>query len=158
MSGDKKRIEAVGELGANEEDSSSPSPSPSNALTTIISTDLPNPHTNRSPPTRGVINSISVFETAPEKKRKDTPTDLPSSSNPIPNPTIAGIGGDIYVAVALGKEMRLGRWLTVPGRNGAVLFKVGKRGKEREKTGSASGGAAGVPVVDMSMEVTEEEH
>lgn len=84
---------------------------------------------------RGVVNGISVFETGEKSK------------------------GDLYVAVALGKELRLGRWLTVPGKNGAMLFRVGRTGKEvvEEKQFDApSAQSSGLKVLaDMEMDDDE---
>jgi ribosomal RNA-processing protein 9 len=53
-------------------------------------------------PVKGVINGIDVFET--EDRKSDTLT----------------------IAVCTGKEMRLGRWMKGPGKNGGYVIKVRK--------------------------------
>ena len=132
ISSDKKRIEPTGQLGAPQD----PAPAMKSAVVeerteTAISSKMitasPIP-IEANPPARGVVNGISVFE-AGEKR----------------NVMGGGVAGDyLYVAVALGKEMRLGRWLKVPGKNGAVLFKVARKEVEKPKSISLA------PVVDMN--------
>ncbi|KAF8473935.1 WD40-repeat-containing domain protein [Kalaharituber pfeilii] len=136
VSADKKRIEAVGGLGVPEEDEPSYSivaegecegegKEKRKEVDTVgsLPSPAPTPHTNPTTPspdprTRGVINAISVFETSEKRNILEG---------------AAAVAGELCVAVALGKEMRLGRWLTVPGKNGAMLFRV--RGKAGDGMG-----------------------
>ena len=52
---------------------------------------------------RGVVNGIAVFE----RGEKDD--------------------AEIVVCVGTGKELRLGRWLEVDGRNGGYVMEIGKK-------------------------------
>ena len=91
VSTDKRRIEAVGPIGevGNDETQAIGRERAADAL--------------HSPPARGVINDIEVFEQG--KRGRET----------------------LHVIAALGKEHRLGRWKKVKGRNGAVLFEIFKQ-------------------------------
>ena len=115
ISSDKKRVEPVGRLGIPHDPASSMGVAVVEEGTEIAVppktvTALPTP-VEVNPPARGVVNGISVFETG---EKRDVMG--------------GGVAGDyLYVAVALGKEMRLGRWLKVPGKNGAMLFKVPRK-------------------------------
>jgi len=130
ISSDKKRIEPIGRLGIPD----NPAPSMGDAVveegakTAVSSKTAPTP-VKVNPPARGVVNGISVFETGEKRDVRG-----------------GGVAGDhLYVVVALGKEMRLGRWLKVPGKNGAVLFKVPRKEVEKPKRLPLP-----PPVVDMN--------
>ena len=83
-----------------------------------VSSDEPSQSTEIA---RGVVNGISIGESG--EKGKEV----------------------LHVAIALGKEMRLGRWITVPGKNGAVLFRIEKQEK---KTAEVAGDeAAGLMIM-----------
>ena len=130
ISSDKKRVEPAGRLGVPHD----PSLSMEVAVVEEIEiaapptiTASPTP-TEVNPPARGVVNGISVFEAGEKRDVRG-----------------GGVAGDhLYVAVALGKEMKLGRWLKVPGKNGGVLFKVPRKEAEKPKPISLP------PVVDMN--------
>ena len=64
---------------------------------------------------RGVINDISVFE------RGERST------------------GGICITVAVGKELRLGRWMKFKGKNGAVVFEVPRLDRNTEQQTEANG-------------------
>ncbi|RPB27406.1 WD40 repeat-like protein [Terfezia boudieri ATCC MYA-4762] len=121
ISSDKKRVEPVGRLGVPHEPAHSLEVAVARERTetaflskTITASSTPG---QVNPPARGVVNGISVFETG---EKRDVRGGM--------------VAGDyLYVAVALGKEMRLGRWLKVPGKNGAVLFKVLRKEVEKPK-------------------------
>jgi len=131
ISSDKKRVEPVGRLGVPHDPSLSMEIAVVEEGTEIavpsVITASPAP-IEANPPARGVVNGISVFEAGEKRDVRG-----------------GGVAGDhLYIAVALGKEMRLGRWLKVPGKNGAVLFKVPRREVEKPQPISLS------PVVDMN--------
>lgn len=140
ISSDKKRIEAVGRLGIPEDISSTTSTSadvvPMEGIEASVTTE-PSGTTSipiSLPPARGVVNGISVFETGEKRNIKG-----------------GGIVGDsLYVAAALGKEMRLGRWITVPGKNGAVLFKIPRKERKSDVSGLSL-----PPVIDSNKVVEE---
>ena len=113
MSADKKRFEPVGRLGIAEDPRVAAIAQVESATSSTTITAAPTPP---NPLARGIVNGISVFESGEG-------SDVTSGK----------ASGDLYVAVALGKEMRLGRWLTVPGKNGAVLFKVPRRDGNQTK-------------------------
>jgi ribosomal RNA-processing protein 9 len=96
LSEDKRRIEAVGKLGAEQ----SPIPDLSNGRLENVPRSILK-HEPALGRVRGVINEISVFERG--ERGKD------------------GLG----VLVATGKQHRLGKWLKLQaGRNGAMVFEV----------------------------------
>lgn len=132
ISSDKKKVETMGRLGVNEPVSTSILIGPTDTAEsskTITASPTPAPILN--PPARGVVNGISVYETGEKRDVRG-----------------GGVAGDhLYIAVALGKEMRLGRWLTVPGKNGAVLFKVPRKDKTEGQTAKP---LLLPPVVDMN--------
>lgn len=107
VSADKKKIERVGCLGIPN---SKPTTTDEDATSSSSSTALITPPT---PNIKGVINGISIYE----HEVLNPSTGLKKST------------GEIYVAIALGKEMRLGRWLNLKGegRNGGMVWQVGKR-------------------------------
>ena len=90
VSGDKRRIEAMGTVG----------------LVAQINGVAEEPASEGNPagPIRGIINDIGVFE------RGDR-----------------GIHG-ICIVVATGREHRLGRWIKLDGKNGAMVLEVPKVG------------------------------
>lgn len=121
MSADKKRIEPIGRLGIVEDPRIATATPTESALSSTTITASPTPPPVLNSPTQGVVNGISVFESG---ERKGVAS--------------GKAAGDLYVAVALGKEMRLGRWLTVPGKNGAVLFRVSRRDDNQTKADTAA--------------------
>lgn len=121
VSTDKKRIEPMGRLGITEDPCVTAVTQMESAPSSTTITASPTPPPMLNSPARGVVNGISVFESGEAK-------DVSSGK----------AAGDLYVAVALGKEMRLGRWLTVPGKNGAVLFKVLRRDGNQTKENTAA--------------------
>jgi ribosomal RNA-processing protein 9 len=139
VSGDKKRIEALGVVGLPHSDSALDQETP--PLTNGFSysdsdgllptnTDLSHNGKNQQgapkPIARGVVNDISVFERG--ERGKD----------------------GVCIVVALGKEHRLGRWARVPGgKNGAVVFEV-PRAEVRRVNGV--NGVKGVVNEDVSEE------
>jgi len=144
VSGDKKRIEAMGVVGLPHSDpaldletrpltngfsySKSDGPLPT---VTDISHNGKNQQDVPKPIARGVVNDISVFERG--ERGKD----------------------GVCIVVALGKEHRLGRWARVPGgKNGAVVFEVPRIG-----AGKVNGvnGVKGVVNGDVSEEEEEDE-
>ncbi|KAL8831062.1 MAG: hypothetical protein Q9191_001074 [Dirinaria sp. TL-2023a] len=88
VSGDKRRIEAMGAVG----------------VVAQINETVENPANEGDPdgPIRGVMNDIGVFE------RGDR-----------------GMHG-ICIVIATGREHRLGRWIKVEGKNGAMVLEVPK--------------------------------
>jgi ribosomal RNA-processing protein 9 len=148
VSGDKKRIEALGIVGLPDPNSALPHRTPQETppLTNGFShaaadpdaaalpTDTTIPHRGknsqdaRKPIARGVINDISVFERG--ERGKD----------------------GVCIVVALGKEHRLGRWAKVPaGKNGALVFEVPKVGRV-----NGVDGVKGVVNGDVSEEKIED--
>lgn len=65
-------------------------------------------------PVKGVVNGIDIFET--DDKKSDTLT----------------------IAVCTGKEMRLGRYIKGPGKNGGLVFRVRKGSLEAHVQSSDS--------------------
>ncbi|KAI5810226.1 WD40-repeat-containing domain protein [Peziza echinospora] len=125
ISKDKKKFESAGILGQHPSTTTSEEGGDGTTTTTATS----------EPPqaaARGVVNAITVFE-APEsadgKKKRIAPGET-----------------EVYVAAALGKEMRLGRWMTVrEGKNAGCLFRIPRAApkevaaaaeKEKEKEAS----------------------
>lgn len=106
VSQDKKKIEAVGTVGADPETQSFTT---NTAVTTQLETTAED---EQQPSTlRGVINDISVFE------RGDRGKD------------------GLCIVAALGTEHRFGRWKTVKGKNGAVVLEVVKIVEEKVRAG-----------------------
>ncbi|KAF8428167.1 WD40-repeat-containing domain protein [Tirmania nivea] len=129
ISSDKKRIEPVGRLGAPQDPALSMEVAvveEGTGTTALSKTVTPSrTRVEVNPPARGVVNGISVFEAGEKRGVRG-----------------GGVAGDhLYVSVALGKEMRLGRWLKVPGKNSAVLFQVPRKETKLESL---------APVVGMS--------
>ncbi|KAI9839620.1 MAG: hypothetical protein M1819_002246 [Sarea resinae] len=119
VSEDRRRLETVGVLGGGGGASSASSAT--FAATTTIGEDAGSatePGTVKAavPAIRGVVNDISIFE------RGDRAKD------------------GICVVAAVGNENRLGRWMKVKGRNGAVVFEVGNK---RKTDSIAPAGGAG---------------
>ena len=117
VSGDKKRIEALGVVGVPDSVSALDQETPpltngfghsedGASLPLDIDVSLKgqnqqNKEIHHKPIARGVVNDISVFERG--ERGKD----------------------GVCIVVALGKEHRLGRWARAPGgKNGAVVFEV----------------------------------
>lgn len=129
ITADKKRIESVGVVGASTPPPSPPPPSPpppphpENAITAAVATTTTTPSDsapeNHEPTIRGVINDIAVFE------RGDRGKD------------------GLCVVAAVGTEHRFGRWKSVSGRNGAVVFEVGRKVEVGEREGSGGGRVIG---------------
>lgn len=84
-------------------------------------------------PIRGVINSLAVFE-----RRKRTVDEFGTRER-------EGESLGFCIVAGTGKEMRLGRWKRFEGgRNGAVVFEVGVKGKDgRGEVGDVSLGLTG---------------
>ncbi|KAI4110220.1 MAG: hypothetical protein L6R37_000113 [Teloschistes peruensis] len=99
VSEDKKRIEEVGVLGSNAGDQEESIRGTNGVIGTGGAQDDAEEHVS----VRGVVNDIEVFE------RGDRGKD------------------GLCVVVATGKEHRFGRWKTVKGKNGAVVFEVTKK-------------------------------
>ncbi len=97
VSGDRKRIEAVGLLGAPFPPAQPKTEDITALVTASDSTSTPE---TKEPTIRGIVNDIAVFE------RGDRGKD------------------GLCVVVAVGTEHRFGRWKRVVGRNGALVFEV----------------------------------
>ncbi|KAI4258315.1 MAG: hypothetical protein LQ352_001253 [Teloschistes flavicans] len=110
VSGDKKRIEEVGVLGSNGEHQEKSV----NGSDGVIETGGTQDNAEERAAVTGVVNDIEVFE------RGDRGKD------------------GLCVVVATGKEHRFGRWKTVKGRNGAVVFEVTKKVPEVPKSNGAT--------------------
>jgi ribosomal RNA-processing protein 9 len=136
VSGDKKRIEALGVVGLPDSISALPqgtleeTPPLTNGFshagpnTPLVLDPSPSNHSKdqrsrqdaQKPVARGVINDISVFERG--ERGKD----------------------GVCIVVALGKEHRLGRWAGVRGgKNGAVVFEVPRVGRVNGVNGVKGG-------------------
>jgi ribosomal RNA-processing protein 9 len=142
VSGDKKRIEALGVVGLPDSDSAmgretqsltngfshseDDASLPVDTDVTLNGQNQQNQLNSNKPIARGVINDISVFERG--ERGKD----------------------GVCIVVALGKEHRLGRWTRVPGgKNGAVVFEV-------PRVGMANG--VSDDKRDINGDVGDEEH
>ncbi|KAI4201052.1 MAG: hypothetical protein LQ350_003481 [Teloschistes chrysophthalmus] len=110
VSEDKKRIEEVGVLGSNGEVEEESVHGNHGGMETRAKQDDAEEHLS----VRGVVNDIAVFE------RGDRGKD------------------GLCVVVATGKEHRFGRWKTVKGKNGAVVFEVSKKVAEVPKLNGAT--------------------
>ncbi|KAL9584556.1 MAG: hypothetical protein Q9212_002047 [Teloschistes hypoglaucus] len=121
VSEDKKRIEEVGVLGSNGEVQEERV----NGNNGVIEARAKQNDAEEHLSVRGVVNDIAVYE------RGDRGKD------------------GLCVVVATGKEHRFGRWKTVKGKNGALVFEVTKKVAEVPKMNGAT------PNGDTSERATE---
>ena len=96
---DKRRLEALGSVGAHPDVTSNGINGHANGLANGINGN--NGHTVETAGTvKGVVNDLSIFERGDDGK------------------------GGIGIVAVMGKEHRLGRWLKVEGKNHAMVFEV----------------------------------
>ncbi|KAJ0419959.1 WD40-repeat-containing domain protein [Aspergillus carlsbadensis] len=134
VSDDKRTIHPLGPVGGGPASQAPDTPS-KQLEQSLASADGFHRHAveeETEPLVRGVVNGISVFERRVETtKPGQVPSDfkkLKSTSTTAPEPR------GLCIAVAIGKEHRLGRWkcygnnyfkgATAEGRNGAMIFEV----------------------------------
>ncbi|KAL8695488.1 MAG: hypothetical protein Q9218_000066 [Villophora microphyllina] len=110
VSEDKKRIEEVGPLISNGDDQNEGI----NGNNAVVNTGESQNDAAEDVSVRGVISDIEIFE------RGDRGKD------------------GLCVVVATGKEHRFGRWKTLKGKNGAVVFEVPKKLSESPATNGAT--------------------
>ncbi|EEQ34375.1 pre-rRNA processing protein [Microsporum canis] len=141
VSEDKRRLRPLGCIGGKEVPkdltlSNGTSHPPSDAM--YADTDEDN-RSHTSPPLRGIVNGISVYERRGIESTKPGHPSL-STMNNKKSSNAKSHGTDVKglcIVAALGKEHRLGRWKVfdsndsknvgcdeVGGRNGAVVFEV----------------------------------
>ncbi|KAL4798912.1 WD40-repeat-containing domain protein [Aspergillus venezuelensis] len=132
VSEDKRTIIPLGPVGGGSTDPDAPD-TPSKQLEQSLA--FANPRQSLTsahegePVVKGVINGIAVFERRAESAK---PNQVPSKSKSTQNNTPEARG--LCIAVAVGKEHRLGRYKcyannyskgpTSEGRNGAMVFEV----------------------------------
>lgn len=117
---DRRSLIPLGVLGSSgvmnghvdgEVESSAASPPPHTSNGNATSTE--NASTQGPAPVKGVINGLAVYE-----RRKELRNEFGAGKK-------EGDTLGLCIVVGTGKEMRLGRWVKIPGgRNGAMVFEV----------------------------------
>jgi ribosomal RNA-processing protein 9 len=134
VSDDKRTIHPLGPVGGGPASQAPDTPS-KQLEQSLASADGSHRHAveeETEPLVKGVVNGISVFERRVETTK---PGQVPSDSKKSKStPSTAPEPRGLCIAVAIGKEHRLGRWkcydnnyskgATAEGRNGAMIFEV----------------------------------
>ncbi|KAL2852870.1 WD40-repeat-containing domain protein [Aspergillus pseudoustus] len=135
VSDDKRTIHPLGPIGGGPPSQAPDTPS-KQLEQSLASADGSQSHVveeKTEPLVKGVVNGISVFERRVETtKPGQVPSDSKSKSKSASDTALEPRG--LCIAVAIGKEHRLGRWkcygnnyfegATAEGRNGAMVFEV----------------------------------
>ncbi|KAL4878513.1 WD40-repeat-containing domain protein [Aspergillus karnatakaensis] len=140
ISEDKRTIEPLGPVGGGSISQLAPDTPSKQLEQSLASADpshrhsLVSPQEEAEPLVKGVVNGISVFERRAETaKPGQVPSEHKSKSKSTSDSTSTDARG-LCIAVAVGKEHRLGRWkgyannyhkgTAADGRNGAMIFEV----------------------------------
>ncbi|RDW57952.1 ribosomal RNA-processing protein RRP9 [Aspergillus mulundensis] len=138
ISDDKRTIQPLGTVGGGTLSPADAPDTPSKQLEQSLASANPShrqslntlPESETEPLVKGVVNGIAVFERRAETAK---PGQIPSESKSKSSKSASEARG-LCIAVAIGKEHRLGRWKcygnsyhkgsTPEGRNGAMLLEV----------------------------------